>query len=68
MHDSDVAAHILAMSDAGSLIHMCAWCGRVQFGDDWVEPPHGVLAAIDVSNTVSHTICPTCAAEQSGGA
>ena len=64
MYDGEVTAHILAISDAGSLIPMCAWCGRVRIDEQWVEPPRAALAAIDVVNTVSHTICPECAAKQ----
>ncbi len=64
MHDNDVTAHLLAKADAGSLIPMCAWCERIRFDGEWVQPPHAALAQIDVPNTVSHTICPTCAAEQ----
>ena len=67
VHDEEVTAHLLAIADAGSLIPMCAWCGRIQFGADWVQPPSRALVRIDLTNTVSHTICPTCAAEQGDG-
>jgi hypothetical protein len=66
VYDSDVTAHILAMSEAGALIPMCAWCGRIRVDEQWVEPPRVALVAIDVANTVSHTICPSCAARQTG--
>ena len=67
MYDSDVTAHVLAMSEAGALIPTCAWCDRIQVDDDWVKPPRVALAAIDVRHTLSHTICPSCAAKQAGG-
>ena len=63
MSESEVTAHILAMSDAGALVPICAWCERIRLDDKWVQPPPAVLAAIDVRNAASHTICPTCAAE-----
>jgi hypothetical protein len=66
VHDNDVTAHLLAIADAGSLIPMCAWCERIQFDGEWVQPPRAALSQIDVANTVSHTICPRCAAEQTG--
>jgi hypothetical protein len=43
---------------------MCAWCGRVRIDEEWAEPPQAALDAIDVRNSVSHTICPDCATEQ----
>lgn len=64
MYDPEVTAHILAISDAGALVPMCAWCGRVRIDDQWVQPPRVALDAIDVRNSVSHTICPDCAIEQ----
>ncbi len=66
MSEGDVTAHILAISDAGALIPMCAWCERIRIDDEWVKPPRVALAAIDVRNAVSHTICPSCAAGQPG--
>jgi hypothetical protein len=64
--DSEVSAHIRAMSEAGALIRMCAWCERIELDDEWVQPSRVTLTAIDVHNTVSHTICPACAVEQTG--
>jgi hypothetical protein len=64
VYDSDVTAHVLALSDAGVLISMCAWCERIAVGEEWVEPPPVALEAIDVRTAVSHTICPSCAARQ----
>ena len=66
MSEGEVTAHLLAISDAGALIPMCAWCERIRIDDEWVKPPRVALAAIDVRNAVSHTICPSCAAEQTG--
>jgi hypothetical protein len=66
VHDNEVTAHILAIADAGALIPMCAWCKRIKVDDEWVLPPRVALNAIDVRNTVSHTICPSCAAQQTG--
>lgn len=63
MYEGEVTAHILAISDAGALVPMCAWCGRVRIDDNWVEPPQAALDAIDVRTSVSHTICPDCAAK-----
>jgi hypothetical protein len=64
LSDSEVTAHVLAMSHAGALIAMCAWCERINVEDEWVRPPSVALAAIDVPSSVSHTICPSCAARQ----
>jgi hypothetical protein len=61
VYDSEVRAHVLAMSEAGVLIPMCAWCERIKLEDEWVQPPRGALSVIDVRNAVSHSICPTCA-------
>jgi hypothetical protein len=68
VYDGEVTAHVLAMSDAGALIRMCAWCERIQIDDEWVQPPRVALAAIDVPNSVSHTICPSCTARQAPAA
>jgi hypothetical protein len=66
VNEDEVTAHILAMSETGALIPMCAWCERIRVDDEWVQPPHVALNAIDVRHTVSHTICPSCAARQTG--
>jgi hypothetical protein len=63
VYNSEVAAQVLAMSEAGVLIPMCAWCERIKLEDEWVQPPRGVLTVIDVRNAVSHSICPTCATQ-----
>jgi hypothetical protein len=64
--EGEVTAHILAIAEAGALVPMCAWCGRIRIDDKWMQPPRVALDAIDVRNSVSHTICPECAAEHSG--
>jgi hypothetical protein len=64
VHSSEVVERVLAMSDAGVLIPMCAWCERIAVDDEWLQPPRSALAVIDVRNAVSHTICPSCAEEQ----
>lgn len=66
MYNSEVVERVLAMSDAGVLIPMCAWCERIAVDGEWLRPPRGALAVIDVRNSLSHTICPSCAAEQTG--
>jgi hypothetical protein len=68
VYNSDVVAHVVKMSDAGVLIPMCAWCERIELDGEWVQPPRGALDVIDVRNAVSHSICPSCAAEQTGRA
>ena len=66
MYSSQVIERVLAMSDADVLIPMCAWCGQIELDGEWVQPPSGALDVIDVRNAVSHSICPSCAAEQTG--
>jgi hypothetical protein len=66
VYDDEVTAHILALADAGALISMCAWCERIKVDDEWVQPSRVALNTIAVRNTVSHTICPSCAARQTG--
>lgn len=66
MYNSELTERVLALSEAGVLIPMCAWCERIRIDDEWVEPPRVALAAIDVRNALSHTICPSCAGAQTG--
>ena len=54
--------HILAIYEAGDLITICAWCDRVVIGGDWVVAPRAAISAIDSRFTLSHSICPRCAA------
>lgn len=60
MGTDDVFSRIFAVYEAGELLPMCAWCGRVRIDGTWVKPPAAALAAIDVANTVSHSICDEC--------
>jgi hypothetical protein len=59
---------VLAMADAGVLIPMCPWCGRIELDGDWLLPPEGAVDVIDARNAVSHSICAACATEQTGRA
>lgn len=53
---------ILATYEAGDLITMCAWCRRVRVDGEWLLAPRAALTAIDAHFTLSHSICPECAA------
>lgn len=64
MHPGEVQAKIAEAYDAGKLIPVCAWCGRLSIEGEWIVPPTGVLATIDEPLTLSHTICPSCLAER----
>lgn len=44
------------------MVTTCAWYGRVTFDGEWIRLPHAALLAIDAHNTLSHSICPECAA------
>lgn len=59
----EVTRRILAAYEAGELITMCAWCRRVDI-DEWVLAPQAALSAIEAKYTLSHSICPECAAER----
>jgi hypothetical protein len=59
---SDIAKRMIEVYDAGGRITMCAWCGRVEFDSEWLTPPPATLPEIDAPNTLSHSICPKCAA------
>jgi NMD protein affecting ribosome stability and mRNA decay len=62
MVGSEVTRHILASYESGAMMRACAWCNRLAVGEHWVFAPRATLAAIEASYTVSHTICPDCAA------
>ncbi len=62
---SEVTKRVFATYDAGNLITMCAWCRRVEIDDEWVLVPRAALTAIDAVYTISHSICPECAAASS---
>ena len=58
----EVTKRILADYEAGDLITICAWCWRVEVDGEWVLAPREALTAIDSRYTLSHSICPECAA------
>lgn len=63
MVPDEVTRRILARYEAAELIAACAWCRRVEFDEaGWTLVPRAAFAAIDQDHTVTHTICPTCAA------
>ena len=64
MDRNELLARIWEAYEAGDLVPVCAWCGRVRIDDEWVAPPRGALSTIDERTTLSHSICPTCAAKQ----
>jgi hypothetical protein len=57
----DVFSRIVTVFEAGDLLRICAWCGRVQIDGTWLLPPPAALAAIDERNTLSHSVCDECA-------
>lgn len=61
MEADDVFSRIVAIYEEGGVVPICAWCGRVRIEDTWLVPPPTALAAIDVRNTLSHSICDACA-------
>lgn len=63
MAAGEMTRRILAAYEAGELITMCAWCWRVDI-DEWVLAPQAALSAIEAKYTLSHSICPECAAER----
>lgn len=65
MDRNEVFARIVSAYEAGELVPMCAWCGRVRLDGTWVAPPVAALAAIDERNTLSHSICDECARNRS---
>jgi hypothetical protein len=62
MGADEVTRRILATYEAGDLVTICAWCRRVEIDDDWLLAPRAALTAIDAQFTLSHSICPDCAA------
>ena len=58
----ETTRRILAAYEAGDLISMCAWCRRVEIDGEWLLAPRAALTAIDALYTLSHSICPQCAA------
>jgi hypothetical protein len=68
MDRNEAFARIVAAYEAGELVPMCAWCGRVRLDDEWVLPPSVALDAVDRRNTLSHSICDDCAVSRAGQA
>jgi len=62
----EVTRRILATYEAGDLITVCAWCERVDLDGEWVLAPKEAISAIDSRFTLSHSICPDCAATGAG--
>jgi hypothetical protein len=60
----EAVRRILATYEAGDLITTCAWCKRVVIDGQWVPAPRAALTAIQSRFTLSHSICPQCAAGQ----
>jgi hypothetical protein len=60
----DVMRRILAMYEAGNLVTVCGWCQRVELDGEWLLAPRAAITAIDAEYTLSHSICPECAAGQ----
>ena len=58
----EVTRRIIASYEAGDLITVCAWCERVELDGEWVLAPKEAISAIDSKYTLSHSICPDCAA------
>ena len=62
MAPDDVTRRVLERYEAGDMITACAWCQRVSFDEEWLLVPRAALAAIDRPNSLTHSICPSCAA------
>jgi uncharacterized membrane protein len=62
--EGEVTRQILASYEAGDLIRMCAWCRRVDIDGEWHLAPRAALTAIQARSTLSHSICPDCAAAE----
>ena len=63
MFANEATRRILTAYEVGDLITMCGWCRRVQLDGYWVLAPRPALSAIDARCTLSHSICPGCAAD-----
>lgn len=62
MAPDEVTRRVLARYEAADLITACAWCLRVSFEEEWPLVPRAALAAIDQQHSLTHTVCPSCAA------
>lgn len=61
MDTNDLFSRVWEAYEAGDFITACAWCDRLRIDDEWLLPPQVALAAIDVKNVLSHSICDECA-------
>jgi len=61
----EVTRRVLARYEAGDLVSVCAWCQRVNFDAEWLLVPRAALIAIDERYSLTHSICPSCAARPS---
>jgi hypothetical protein len=52
--------------ERGGVLVACAWCDRICVEGVWGYAPIGALDAIDGRQTLSHSICPQCAAKHPG--
>ena len=64
MDAHEVITRIFTVYDEGHTLAACAWCGRVRLDERWIVAPRAALAAIDVRNTLSHSICDECVRER----
>ncbi len=60
--------HVWDIFERGGVIVACAWCDRICVEGAWGYAPIGALEAIDGRQTLSHSICPHCAAKHHGSA
>jgi hypothetical protein len=57
-----VFAKLWDVFERGGLIVLCAWCRSVCIEEEWIVAPASVFSAIDGRNSLTHSICPECAA------
>ena len=67
MVPDEVTRRVLARYEAAEMITSCAWCRRVTLDGEWPLAPRAALLAIDTQNTLTHSICPSCAAPLTPG-
>ena len=60
MDRSEILTKVWSAFEAGDLITVCAWCGRVEIEGEWADAEPGLLSTIDQPMTLSHSICPRC--------
>ncbi len=61
MVPDEVTRSVLSRYEAAGMITVCAWCRRIDTGEEWPLMPRAALAAIDYENSLTHGICPSCA-------